>query len=81
MPEFKKDYAELTFGGTGSAGEAAGRKIITCPFDKYEVKIALNEKNEFVEIIEIKINKDFMSYKQKARLKSSIDEGEFYDKE
>lgn len=81
MPEVKKDYAELTLGGTGSVGEAAEHRIIICPFDKYEVKIMLNEKNEFLNIIEIKINKDFMSYKQKANLKSSIDEGEFYDKE
>lgn len=79
--ENKKDYNEFILGGTGSAEEPAGFRIISYPFDKYEVKIVLNDKNEFVEIAEIKINKDFLSYKQKGRLKALPDEGEFYDKD
>lgn len=81
MPELKKDYAELTWGGTGSVGEAAENRIITFPFGKYEVKIILNNKNEFVDIAEIRINKDFLSYEQEKRLKTLPDEGDTYDKD
>ena len=80
MPRDIKDYAELTSGGTGSADETTELKTIIYPFDKYEVTIVLNSKNEFVEIAEIKINKDFLSYKQRGRLRSLPDEGEFYEK-
>ena len=81
LPKYKKDYKELTAGGTGSQEGASEYKAIICPFDKYEVKIVLNNKNEFVEIAEIKINKDFLSYKQKGRLRGLPDEGDFYSKE
>ena len=40
-------------------------KIIDYPFNEYLIKIKLSDDNEFIEILEIKINKEFMSYKQK----------------
>jgi hypothetical protein len=79
--DIRIDFNELISGGTGSSGVAEEFRTIVYPFDKYEVKIVLNSKNEFVDIIEIKLNKDFRSFKQKARLKSAVDEGEFYEKE
>jgi hypothetical protein len=81
MPELKKDYEELIWGGTGSVGEVAENRIITCPFGRYEVKIILNNKNEFVDIAEIRINKEFLSYEQEKRLKMLPDEGDTYDKD
>ena len=51
--------------GTGSHEDFEDYKIITFPFDKYQIKVKLTPTNEFIEIIEIKINKDFLSYKQK----------------
>ncbi len=75
------DFDELISGGTGSSGEAGEYRTLVCPFDKYEVTIVLNGKNEFVDILEIKLNKEFVDFKQRVRPKPTIDEAEFYDKE
>jgi len=57
------DYEKYVGQGTGSHKEE--RKTIVFPFDKYQIKIALTPDDKFIEISEIKINKDFLSYKQK----------------
>lgn len=75
------DYSNLKNQGTGShklPEESEEYKIITYPFDKYQVKIKLTQDNEFVEIIEIKINKEFLSYKQKISSLGYHDVDEFY---
>jgi len=68
------------FGETGSHGESTEYKIVVYPFDKYRIKIKLTPTNEFVEIMEVGINKDFLSHKQKIVSKSSSDVDRFYRK-
>lgn len=53
-------------------------KDIIYPFDKYEIKVRLTPNNEFIGIVEVKINKDFLSYKQRVTSKGFHDVEEFY---
>lgn len=53
-------------------------KDVIYPFDKYEIKVRLTPDNVFIGIIEVKINKDFLSYKQKVTSKAFHDVEEFY---
>ena len=64
--------------GTGSHEDFEDHKIIIYPFDKYQIKIKLTRANEFIEIMEIKVNKEFLSYKQKLTSQGFIDVHEDY---
>jgi len=79
----KKDYNYGNFRnqGTGGYDLPDDYKIIIYPFDKYEIKIKLTPSNEFIGIIEIKVNKEFLSYEQKITPKGFHDVDEFYPEE
>ncbi len=64
--------------GTGNHNHHEEYKIISYPFDKYEIKVKLSPTNEFVGITEIKINKDFLSFKQRITSSDVHDIDEFY---
>jgi len=53
-------------------------KTIEYPLDKYEIKVVVNANNEFVGIEEIKINKDFVAYKQEDPQKGYHDVEQYY---
>jgi hypothetical protein len=72
------DYDELKSIGTGSHDELDNFKIITYPFDRYQIKVKLTPNNEFIGITEIKINKDFLSHKQRMATLGFHDVEEFY---
>jgi hypothetical protein len=72
------DYKNLKNRGTGSHGDIDDFKIIPYPFDKYQIKVKLTPTNEFIGIVEVGINKDFLSYKQKTTLRGFHDVDEFY---
>jgi len=72
------DYDSLTSQGTGNLGELTGYRIISCPFDRYEIKIKVTPSNEFIEIVEVGINKDFLTQQQKINLQGFHDVDEFY---
>jgi hypothetical protein len=64
--------------GTGSRFTPKDYKIIVYPFNKYEITMKLSLNNEFIEILEVKINKDFLTYKQKMISKGFHDIDKFY---
>ncbi|MGD2249742.1 MAG: hypothetical protein PVF58_15140 [Candidatus Methanofastidiosia archaeon] len=72
------DYDEIKKQGTGSHDISDDYKIIVCPFDKYEIKMKLSPTNEFIEIVEVKINKEFLSHEQKISSAGFHDVDEFY---
>ena len=72
------DYKEFKEEGTGSHDVSKNYKTIIYPFDKYQIKIKVTPNNEFIGITEVKINKDFLSYKQKIALKGYHDVDEYY---
>lgn len=63
---------------TGYHEELENNKIVIFPFDKYLIKVRLTQANEFIDIIEVKINRDFLSYKQKITPKGFHDVEKFY---
>ncbi|MBL7075547.1 hypothetical protein ISS37_09960 [candidate division KSB1 bacterium] len=78
LQEIDYDYNKLKNQGTGSHGEPDDYNIIVYPFDKYQIKIKLTPNNEFLGIIEVGVNKEFLSYKQKIASKGYHDVDEFY---
>jgi len=72
------DYDKLRSRGTGAHEAPANYKIIVYPFDKYLIKIMLSPDDRFIGIVEINVNKDFLSYQQKATPKGSHDVEEYY---
>lgn len=80
MTKSKKEYSykEMQNKGTGSHGEFENYKIIVYPFERYQIKIQLGLANEFMGVVEVKINKEFLSYNQKIKVQGSIDTSEDY---
>lgn len=72
------DYDKLKNQGTGSHDKPDDYKIIVYPFDKYQITIKLAQTNEFIGITEVKINKKFLSHKQKISSQGFHDVDEFY---
>ena len=67
--------------GTGSHHDNLESKIIFYPIDKYELKIELGANDEFISVLEIKVNKEFLSREQKIAQKGYHDVDDFYNEE
>lgn len=78
MDSNKDNYDELVNVNTTGDHQDENFKIIAYPFEKYEVKIKLSIDNKFLGIMEIKLNKDFLSFKQKMASKGVHDVDKFY---
>ena len=76
--DLKYEYDPFQDEGTGTTKDIGHYKFINYPFDKYEIKIKLSDDNKFLGIIEIKINKEFLSHKQKTISKGFHDVDDFY---
>ena len=71
------ESTELEEKGTGFIGPNE-YIIVDYPFDKYIVKVKLTLNHEFIGILEIKINKEFLDFKQKMTSQGYHDVDEFY---
>lgn len=72
------DYRRLREEGTGSHDEPSDYKTIVFPFDKYQITVKLTPANEFIGITEVKVNKNFLSHKQKITPQGFHDVDDFY---
>jgi hypothetical protein len=72
------DYTTLRNRGTGGREAPENYKLVVYPFGRYLITIKLSLNNEFIGIEEVKVNKDFLSYKQKIPSKGFHDVEEFY---
>ena len=77
--EKSKDAPETATGEI--IGKGALGKVILYPFGPYEVLIKLLNSGEFVEILEIRINKDFRDFKQKTQSRGYHDVSDIYEQE
>ncbi|MDD4178855.1 MAG: hypothetical protein PHH14_02240 [Candidatus Margulisbacteria bacterium] len=73
-----KNISETAAEGTGGLKSPNISKIFTYPFGQYEIKIALTEKNEFIGISEIKVNKSFLEYKNQSTPTGYHDVEQYY---
>lgn len=71
-------YDKLENKGTSGHDLDDEYKIIVWPYDKYEIKLKLSLDDKFIDIVEIKINKNFLSFKQKIASAGFHDVDEFY---
>ncbi len=62
-----------------SKEEIEGAQIIVYPFGPYEILIRLSQDGLFIEVVEIRINKDFRSYSQKISSIGRHNVEQFYD--
>ena len=63
---------------TGGTGELLFRTI-TVDFDQYVVKVRVNQRNEFVDIVQISLNKSFLSLKQKVASRGAHRVSDLYE--
>ena len=71
-------YDSFTKQATGSLNKGEEYKIISYTFDMYEIKVKVSPRNEFLGIVEVEVNKDFLSYKQKLSRQSYLDVSKYY---
>lgn len=71
MDEF--NYTNLCKSGTGGTSPSEETKTVEINFDRYMIKVVLSQRNEFIGINEVRINKDFLSYANKLNLMNSSD--------
>jgi hypothetical protein len=72
------DYGKLRNQGTGSHETRVNYKLVVYPFDRYLITVKLDQEDRFVGIEEVKLRKDFLSYRQKMPDRGFHDVEEFY---
>lgn len=64
--------------GTGSHEGLADYEIVERSFAGYNIKLRLAADGRFIDIIEVNVNADFATRKQKAAVTGSWDASEYY---
>jgi len=77
----QEDYKADLSSGTGNILDDSRFLIKTFYFGIFEIKIKLTLNNEIVEILEVKIKKDFLSLRQKLKHANYHDDEEIFDEE
>lgn len=72
------DYFPVDYRCTGSHDLIGSTKIVTYPFDRYLIRVKLDSADRFLGIVEIQVNKDFLSYEHKRISQKYHDVDDFY---
>jgi len=72
------EYDSFIKQATGNIISSEDYRIIPYSFDIYEIKVKVSPNNEFLGIVEVKVNKDFLSYKQRLSKQSYLDVSDYY---
>jgi len=65
-----------------STGETRGRervRVVECPVGKYVVSVLLGENDKFVGVKAVAVDKDFLSFEERARRGVVHDVERFYE--
>jgi hypothetical protein len=65
-------------GSTATDPMSTTTRVVSYPFDKYEIKILVSPSNQFIGIQEVSLRKDFRSYEQRAAGNRVHEVDEFY---
>lgn len=81
MTEQKKQPENLPSTGELKSSKEGieGDQTIVYPFGQYEILIRLSQNGQFIEVVEIRINKDFRSYSQRISSMGHHNVEQFYD--
>lgn len=77
MSDLVGNYGPVGSTGTGQ-GEGLARRVVRVPFGQFVISVALSEKNEFLGIVEVSVNEDFRSLRQRLHGVNVHDVDEFY---
>lgn len=53
-------------------------RILTIPFDRYTVKVRVGDGDEFIDIVEVAVSKDYRTIQQRIASTGFHDVAEFY---
>jgi hypothetical protein len=67
------------FSGQNTGDNGPSSTLVMVPFDKYEVVLRLGPQREFLEIIAIRVGKDFRSVQQKVESADYHDVTDLYE--
>ena len=67
-------------GDPPSTCENTNHHMIVCPLGQYEVVVRLSEDNRFVDVVEVRINKDFRSLSQRIASTGHHNAEQFYER-
>lgn len=74
-------YESSGVGKTGDYDEGLeGTRTVVYPFGSYEILVKLTSDDRFLEVVEVRVNKDFRSYNQRLSSTGHHNAEEFYDK-
>jgi len=73
------DASSTNYDMTGKYDENNNIKYVVSIKDMYEITIRLTEDDKFIDILEIKINKDFRNFKQKMNSLGHFNVDQYYE--
>jgi len=73
-----KFYEKQNIGATGAQFETKQHKLVVIPFGRYEIVARLTEDDKLIDIVELRIKKDFLSPEQRVSSSGYLDVDEFY---
>lgn len=68
--------AVASFVSTGDRAHERLRSVVV-PYDRFEIVVLVKTNNEFAGIREVRVNKDFLSYRQRLLTHGVIDVEEY----
>jgi hypothetical protein len=81
METRESQLPEIRHAGTGSHEPLESFTTVDYPFDRYTVRVQLSEDGKFIGIVEIRLNTDFMDYRQKIATLAHEDVEKYYQDE
>ena len=79
LPDKQYSYSDLTSGSTGAGFQEKTYKLVTVPYDNFEIVVCLSEDDRFLGVAELRIKKDFLSAEQRIANTGVFDVDEFYE--
>ena len=62
-----------------TGGPTPDYKTIQVPFDRFVITLRLTAQGEFVDILQVALNKDFLSYRQQLQSRANQDVTDTYE--
>lgn len=74
----RSGHGAMGYEPTGSHDRPDTYITVLYPFERYEIEVQLTSDGRFLGITEVRVNKSFLSHRQKAATRGFHDVEEFY---